>query len=204
MDGAQIVGYHYDGSQAMRWKLTPVSSTSSSAPSTSSPSSAESQILNRLNAMANGSYGGGTYKTGTRYTGAYYTEQCKGFAKKVHMVLFGYNIGSTKSKPNNYQISINTSNTRLVGSLTSLSSQSNSAVQNLFASARPGDFIQLRRSHGGSHSMIYLSSNANGVTVYECNVDGRNGIQTKTYSWSSFRSSNAAVSVYTAKTYCLH
>ena len=204
VDGAQIVGYHYDGSQAMRWKLTPVSSTSSSAPSTSSPSSAESQILNRLNAMANGSYGGGTYKTGTRYTGAYYTEQCKGFAKKVHMVLFGYNIGSTKSKPNNYQISINTSNTRLVGSLTSLSSQSNSAVQNLFASARPGDFIQLRRSHGGSHSMIYLSSNANGVTVYECNVDGRNGIQTKTYSWSSFRSSNAAVSVYTAKNYRLH
>lgn len=64
--------------------------------------------------------------------------------------------------------------------------------------------IQLRRSHGGSHSMIYLSSNANGVTVYECNVDGRNGIQTKTYSWSSFRSSNAAVSVYTAKDYRLH
>ena len=52
--------------------------------------------------------------------------------------------------------------------------------------------------------MIFLSSDANGVTVYECNVDGRNGIQTATYSWKKFCSSNAAVSVYTAKDYRLH
>lgn len=168
------------------------------------PIPTDSAITDRLNAMMSGAYGNGVYKTGTRYTGAYSTEQCKGFAKKVHMVLFGYNIGSTKSSPNNYQLNISSSKTRLVGSLTNLPSRSNSAVQNLFASARAGDFIQLRRSHGGSHSMIYLSSDANGVTVYECNVDSRNGIQKATYSWSKFRSSNAAVSVYTAKDYSLH
>lgn len=179
---------------------------SSSAPSSGSSgqSSAEQQIYARLQAMANGSYGGGAYRTGTRYTGQFSTEQCKGFAKKVHMVLFGYNIGSTKSKPNNYQISISSSKTSLVGSITGLSSASNASVSNLFSKARAGDFIQLRRSHGGSHSMIFLSSDANGVTVFECNVDGKNGIQTATYSWSKFRSSNAAVSVYTAKDYRLH
>lgn len=174
-----------------------------SAASTSG-NTAENNITQRLNAMANGSYGSGVYKIGKRYTGAYYTEQCKGFAKKVHQVLFGYNIGSTCSKPYNYKINISSSNTKLVGSLTNLSSKSNSTVSSLFASARPGDFIQVRRSHGGSHSMIFMSSNSNGVTVYECNVDGKNGIQKATYSWSSFRSSNAAVSVYTAKNYYLH
>lgn len=174
------------------------------ASSSTSYNTAESNITQRLDDMANGSYGNGVYKTGTRYTGAYYNEQCKGFAKKVHQIIFGYNIGSTCSKPNNYKININSSNTKLVGSLTNLSNKSNSTVSNLFASARPGDFIQVRRSHGGSHSMIYLSSNSNGVTVYECNVDGRNGIQKATYSWSKFRSSNTAVSVYTAKNYYLH
>ena len=52
--------------------------------------------------------------------------------------------------------------------------------------------------------MIFLSSNSNGVTVYECNVDGKNGIRTATISWSQFRSSNTAVSIYTARDYRLH
>ena len=122
--------------------------------------------------------------------GAFANEQCKGFAKKVHMILFGYNIGSTKSKLSNYQISISSGNTALVGSL--------------FSKARAGDFIQVRHSHGGSHSMIFLSSDTNGVTVHECNVDNRNGIQIATYSHEQFCRTNAAVSVYTAKDYRLH
>lgn len=81
--------------------------------------------------MIDGSYGNGAYKVNTTYTGAFANEQCKGFAKKVHMILFGYNIGSTKAKPNNYQISISTSKTRLVGSLTSLSSRSDADLQAL-------------------------------------------------------------------------
>lgn len=52
--------------------------------------------------------------------------------------------------------------------------------------------------------MIFLSSNSGGVTVYECNVDGRNGIIKATYSWDKFHSANAAVSVYTARDYWLH
>lgn len=193
-DGTKIIAHSYNGSKAQQYALKDISA----------PAPAPSPITQRLNAMINGSYGSNTYKTGTRYAGAYSSEQCKGFAKKVHMVLFGYNIGSTKSKPNNYQINIVSKNTSLVGSLTSLASKSDGSVRNLFASARPGDFIQVRRSHGGSHSMIFLSADANGVSVYECNVDGRNGIRTATYSWNKFRSDNTAVSVYTARNYYLH
>lgn len=187
------------GYLSMQYLSTSIPSSGSSA-----QSSAEQQIYDRLKAMANGSYGNGVYKTGTRYTGAFANEQCKGFAKKVHMILFGYNIGSTKSKPNNYQISISSSNTSLVGSLTGLSSDSAGKVSSLFSKARAGDFIQVRRSHGGSHSMIFLSSDVNGVTVYECNVDNRNGIQVATYSYDKFCSSNSGVSVYTPRDFRLH
>lgn len=164
----------------------------------------EQQISEKLNQMMSGAYGNGTYQVNTVYRGIYAHEQCKGFAKDIFDHLFGYNIGSTQSKPNNYQLSISTSKTRLVGTLTSLSSQSDAALSALLTQARPGDFLQVRRSHGGSHSMIVLSTSSSGITVYECNVDGANGIRTATYSWASFRSVNAAVGLYTAKDYSLH
>ena len=118
--------------------------------------------------------------------------------------LFGYNIGSTAKKPNNYKLNIDTSKTRQVGTLTDLSARSDSALKNLLTQARPGDFLQVRRSHGGSHSMIVLSTSSTDITVYECNVDGANGIRTATYTWASFRSVNAAVGLYTARDYSLH
>lgn len=177
---------------------------SSTAPSSSSVSrsSTEQQIYGRLQEMIRGTYGGGIYRTGIQYKGQFSSEQCKGFAKKVHMLLFGYNIGKTKS--NNYQIDITSANTRLVGSLTNLSSQSDSAICTLFAAARPGDFIQVCRSHGGPHSMIFLYSDSDGVTVYESNINGNNGIQIATYGWSTFKVDNSKVSVYTAQKYFLH
>ena len=193
-DGTKIICHSYNGCSAQQFTLKDFASSTST----------QTQIQARLNQMIDGSYGNGVYKAGTIYKGPYSSEQCKGFAKQVHMLLFGYNIGSTKSKPYNYEINFNSGNTALVGSLTNLSGKSNSTVCNLFSAARPGDFIQVRRSHGGSHSMIFLSSNSNGVTVYECNVDGKNGIRTATISWSQFRSSNTAVSIYTARDYRLH
>lgn len=165
------------------------------------PNTETEKITARLNEMMSGTYGNNTYKLWTKYTGPYSSEQCKGFAKQIHKTLFGYNIGSTKSKPYNYQISINGTNTSTVGSLTNLSDTN---LRNLFAKGRPGDFIQVRRSHTGSHSMIFLSADNNSVTVYESNLDGKNTIAKNTYSWSKFRSSNIGVSLYTANNYYLH
>lgn len=162
----------------------------------------EQQIYGRLQEMARGTCGGGTYRTNTRYKGQFSSEQCKSFAPKVHMLLLGYNIGKTKS--NNNQIDITSANTRLVGSFTNLSSQSHSAICNLFAAATLDNFIQVRRSHGGAHCMIFLSSDSNGITVYASNIDGNNGIQIATYSWRIFKADHSKVSVYTAQEYFLH
>ena len=194
VSGNNVWLYTGNQSQAQIWGLS----------KTSAGSSAAQQVTAKLNQMMDGSYAGGDYKTGTTYRGPYYTEQCKGFAKSVFEKLFGYNIGSTAKKPNNYKLNIDTAKTRQVGTLTDLSTRSDSALKNLLTQARPGDFLQVRRSHGGSHSMIVLSTSSTDITVYECNVDGANGIRTATYTWASFRSVNAAVGLYTARDYSLH
>ena len=195
--GNRAISWHSNGNQASQsYWLNSVSGPE--------PAPAQQQISAKLSQMMNGTYGSGVYKVNTVYRGPYYTEQCKGFAKSVFQNLFGYNIGSTKASPNNYQINIDTSKTKLVGTLASLSSRSDATLKSLLAQARPGDFLQVRRSHGGSHSMIVLSTSSSGITVYECNVDGANGIRTATYTWASFRSVNAAVGLYTAKDYSLH
>jgi len=196
--GNAQISYSYTGGDPQIYYSKTVSSASSSG----SSNSVESAVLARLNEMMSGSYNG-QFKLNTKYRGQYASEQCKGFSKDVYLKLFGYNIGSTCSKPNNYKINISSSQTKLVGSLTSLSSRSNSQVRNLFDQAQAGDFIQLRRSHGGSHSAIFVSSDSNGVTFYEANLDGNNTIVKKTYTWSQFRSSNQAVSVYAPKNYKL-
>lgn len=175
---------------------------------------AERQIAERLDDMVNGrvylttknNKQVGVYQAGTKYVGTYASEQCKGYAKDIHEKLFGYQIGSTQSRDQglNYRLNYYTSKTRPVGSLTNLPSQTDSAVRNIFAQARPGDFIQVRRWHGGSHSMIVLSVDANGVRVCEANLDNNNGISVNTYSWNSFRSSNNAFTLYTAIDYRLH
>lgn len=192
-DGTNVWTYPLDETNACYWKIV-------DANASASDSAEETEILNRLQQMMNGEVYGGNYKVNTVYSGEYYYEQCKGFAKSVHKKLFGYSIGSTCSKPNNYKINISSSNTRNLGTVTNMTS---SNVKAVFDKARAGDFIQVRRSHGGSHSMIYLSSDSDSVTVYECNTDGRNGIKKSTYTYQKFCEKNAGVSVYTAKSYGL-
>lgn len=195
-DSNNVWVYTFNGSNAQKFTFTGAKS-----PTPTPTNTEEAKITARLNEMMSGTYGNNTYKLWKKYTGPYSSEQCKGFAKQVHKILFGYNIGSTKGKPYNYQIGISGANTSTVGSLTNLSDTN---LRNLFAKGRPGDFIQVRRSHTGSHSMIFLSADNNSVTVYECNLDNKNTIVKNTYSWSTFRSKNVGVSLYTANNYYLH
>ena len=76
----------------------------------------------------------------------------------------------------------------------------------LFSNAQSGDFIQMKRGHGGAHSAILSRKNDKGVWFFEANADGKNTIQEKFYSWNdlvkitnSGKQYNVAMSIYRAK-----
>ena len=163
-----------------------------------------SAVRNRLDAIGNGSlrYDSNTVmKIGAKFTGTRAGEQCKGYAKNVFYLCFGITPGSTQSRDKglNYLINSTTGMTKL-GSVTNMT-QTN--IASLFAKARPGDFVQMRRSHGGSHSAIVYSVTSSGVTFLEANLDNQNTVYLRTYSWADLCNKNAAMSVYTATNYNL-
>lgn len=169
----------------------------------SAVSSREEEIATELKSMMNGTSYDGIYEIGTKYKGPYYTEQCKGFAKSVFKEIFGYNIGSTQSRSsgNNYKINYSSSKTKYVGSVTAINDTSTQELKSLLEDARSGDFIQMRRHHGGSHSAIVVSVSSSKIVVVEANVDGNNGIIKGSYTWSDLCDDNEALSLYTAKKY---
>lgn len=166
-------------------------------------SSINSTAYNTLTMMKNGTSHNGVYKVNTVYKGPYKNEQCKGFAKSVFEQLYGYNIGSTCSKTAgvNYKININTNKTTCLGSVTQMTSNtaSQNNIKNLFLKASAGDFVQMRRQHGGSHSAIVYTVTEKGVTFFEANIDGKNGIVLKTYTWYDLCKANSAMSIYRDK-----
>lgn len=177
---------------------------SASVSNTSSATAASSAVKARLDAIGNGTmrYNSSTVmKIGSKYTGTRSNEQCKGYAKNVFYMCFGIIPGSTqlRSKGLNYLINNTTGMTKL-GSVTNMTV---SRISTLFSNARPGDFVQMRRSHTGSHSAIVYSVSSTGVTFLEANLDGNNTVYLRSYTWPELCSKNAAMSVYTATNYKL-
>jgi len=105
--------------------------------------------------------------------------QCIGFARYCFYRLFGFT--------DTYQ---NTSLFYNAGTLYYGQVNSNS-VKDLISSVKPGAHIRFKLANS-EHSVILLSQNNDGFTVYQCNSGG-NGIltescivSTKTYTWESF------------------
>lgn len=163
-----------------------------------------SAVRARLDAIGNGSlrYDKNTVmKIGAKFTGTRSGEQCKGYAKNVFYLCFGITPGSTQSRDKGLNYLLNsTSGMTKLGSVTNMTSTN---ISSLFANARPGDFVQMRRSHGGSHSAIVYSVTSSGVTFLEANTDNKNTVTLRTYSWADLCNKNAAMSVYTAANYKL-
>ena len=96
---------------------------------------------------------------------------------------------STRAKPYNYLL--NSSSMRYIGT-----GATASELKSLLLQGRSGSFLQMRRSHGGSHSAILYSANIDSVTFLEANVDGKNTIQLNTYSWNTLANKNQKISLY--------
>lgn len=167
------------------------------------PGKEEQAVQNRLKSIREGNltYNKSTVmKEGSKFTGYRADEQCKGYAKNVFYLCFGITPGSTQSRDKgvNYLLNSTTGMTKL-GSVTN---QNKNDLAALFAKARPGDFVQIRRGHGGSHSAIVYSVTSTGVTFLEANLDWKNTVSVNTYTWADL-AKNAAMSVYTASNYRL-
>lgn len=163
----------------------------------------QKSIQSRLDEIASGTrtYENDNIKTvmkvGSKFTGFRSGEQCKGYAKNVFYICFKIQPGSTQS--NNYLLNTTTGMTE-VGRVTNQDTQS---LANLFANARPGDFVQMRRTHGGPHSAIVYSVTNDGITFLEANVNGPNLIEMNLYTWADLATKNNAMTLYTATTYAL-
>lgn len=167
------------------------------------PGKIEQAVQSRLDEIANGSrsYNSSTVmQVGKTFTGYRASEQCKGYAKNVFYLCFKIQPGSTqdRAKGLNYLLNSTTGMTKL-GSVTN---KNTSDLEALFAKARPGDFVQMRRSHGGSHSAIVYNVTAQGVTFLEANLDNKNTVSMNHYTWADL-AKNAAMGVYTASNYQL-
>jgi hypothetical protein len=170
-NGATITGY---GSTAYI--------TLGSPPPTPSPSS---DVAAKLAALRQ-TYPNGTYwtingaKNGASKTFGSSIE-CKGFAKLVFDFLYKTSPGPTKSNYYEIELGLNMVRVDQIGP----SGISVARVKELFSKAQPGDFIQIshwRSSNAwGPHSMIFLSSNSNGIYVLDCNSDGHCMIKWENY-----------------------
>ena len=137
---------------------------------------------------------------GTTWNGDYYGIQCKGFANLIFYKLFGVTHIGPYVEPDKYYIASPSGATE-VGRL-DFSNMSQNGAKSLLQKGYPGDFIQVRRrgkTYG--HSMILVASDENGITVFDCNSDGKNGVKKYYVTYSDFYSKNSAMSLYHAKNY---
>lgn len=126
----------------------------------------------------------------------YYGSQCKGFANYIFYELWGVKHIGAYDRSMYYIPS--PSGAYEVGKL-NFNSMSFNNAKNLLSRGLPGDFIQVRRrgkSYG--HSMILVDTNSDGITVFDCNSDGRCTIKKYNINWRQFYNANSAMSLYRA------
>lgn len=153
----------------------------------------QTQVESKLNELK-------SQYVGTVWNDNYYGIQCKGFANLMFYKLFGVvHIGAYDNN-SKYYIPY-PQGAKELGRL-SPSAMTQAAAKNLLSLGAPGDFIQVkRRDKTYGHSMIMVSKDSNGINVFDCNSDGRNGVKSYHITWSSFYNSNSAMSLYRANNY---
>ncbi len=97
------------------------------------------------------------------------TYQCFGFARMVFSKLFGCEMSNRYVSGEKYKYA-SESNVNLIGQVSGGNVTAASA-QGLLQQGKLGDIIQAcGAGNGGQHTMVFVSADANGVTVYDCNT----------------------------------
>lgn len=125
------------------------------------------------------------YKVGTVSTRG---GHCNGFASDVFEKMFGVKIrnkqildGTMNEKNNYYRLNIGAEDKIDIipgGKFISKGSVTKEDVVDLFANAKPGDFVQMKWFEAGTpHSAIFMGIEDGSIEFYDANWDLNNGIQ---------------------------
>ena len=125
-----------------------------------------------------------------------YGIECKGFASYIFNQLFNTgHIGSTK---NIYQISIASKAVKM--GVREVAIYNGSNIQGFINMAKPGDFLQIRRSNGEVHSAIFVKKENGQIFVFDANRPyGTNKINYQSYTYNKFANEYSKIGLYSCQ-----
>lgn len=158
----------YSGAASQQWKL------SSGMEDTAA---ATAKLASIMTVHPNGENLGGSYS----FAGA---SQCMGFGREVFYRMYGdtakWNYdGSPKSAADAQLYKISASS----------SSYSSGSIQALISKAKPGDILQMNSPK--MHTMVFVSSDSAGFTVYDANWTGPNKVSVRYVKYGAWSSRNS-------------
>lgn len=174
------------------------------------PSSAN-VLLQRMESIVNGIYGVGKYfttngsacsnhnrcKTPTaNEAGVAGASQCFGYGRYVFYQLFGHSLSTSYYDAKRYVL-YDTSNISKIGQTTASTAV---VTKSILSQAYMGDIIQASKTtSSGQHTMVVYDTSSEGITVLECNRDGKCGIAKNTFTWSEMSSKYQYFTLYRSK-----
>lgn len=159
----------YTGASSQKWKLSDNSEDTAAA---------SAKLASIMKIHPNGKNLGGSYTFG----GA---SQCMGFGREVFYRMYG------KTAKWNYDGSPKSSaDGKLYKIVAKSSSYSSSSVKSLISKAKPGDILQMNSPK--MHTMVFVSSDSTGFTVYDANWTGPNKVSVRHVSYGGWAGRNSA------------
>ena len=164
------------------------------------------ELENRLQTLRNRHVGtywtlSGNPESEYKKSKEYYGWQCKGFGNYIFNELFCTgNIGPYHNTYKYYIVS--PSYATELGRVANIASNDATTVKNMLSMASIGDMIQVkRRGSGNGHTMIVGGVSDTGITIFDCNSDGKCGVRWYNQSWAEFAGKNISMSLYHSTKY---
>ncbi len=167
--GSRVVLQAYTGSTSQQWKLSD---------NLEDTAAASAKLASIMTVYPNGKNLGSSYS----FAGA---SQCMGFGREVFYRMYDQQArwnydGSPKSASDGKMYSIKASST----------SYSASSIKGVISKAKPGDVLQMNTPK--MHTMIFVSSDADGFTVYDANWTASNTVSVRYVKYGAWASRNSS------------
>lgn len=167
--GSRVVLSAYTGSTSQQWKLSDNSEDTAAA---------SAKLASIMTVHPNGKNLGSSYS----FAGA---SQCMGFGREVFYRMYNQQArwnydGSPKSASDGKMYSIKASST----------SYSANSIKNVISKAKPGDVLQMNTPK--MHTMIFVSKDADGFTVYDANWTASNTVSVRYVKYGAWASRNSS------------